>query len=111
MANKLYQAGLGGDTTAMIFWLKAIGGWRDRQAIDVNLTGDLRIKQQQEEDAWKLEVVRAMSIDERKTIAAIEARAIERIKARKLASQVIETTARTLNGGAPGDGASSDEKR
>jgi hypothetical protein len=32
MARTLYEKAMAGDTIAMIFWLKAQGGWSDRQS-------------------------------------------------------------------------------
>ncbi len=37
VAQTLYKKAIGGDTTSMIFWLKAQAGWKDSQRIE--LTG------------------------------------------------------------------------
>lgn len=38
VAGKLFDKCMGGDTSAMIFWMKARAGWRDRT--DINHTSD-----------------------------------------------------------------------
>jgi hypothetical protein len=37
MERSLYRRGLQGDTTAALFWLKARAGWRDRDAMNVQV--------------------------------------------------------------------------
>ena len=37
MERSLYRRGLKGDTTAALFWLKARAGWRDRDAMNVQV--------------------------------------------------------------------------
>ena len=34
MGGTLYNKGMGGDVTAMIFWMKTRAGWREKQEID-----------------------------------------------------------------------------
>lgn len=34
VGGRLYNKAIGGDTTAMIFWMKTQGGWREGQNID-----------------------------------------------------------------------------
>ena len=36
-SRSLYRRGMRGDTTALIFWLKARGKWRDREAMNVHV--------------------------------------------------------------------------
>ena len=35
VAQTLFKKAVGGDTTSMIFWLKAQGGWKDSQRVEV----------------------------------------------------------------------------
>lgn len=55
--RSLYRRGLKGDTTALIFWLKARASWRDRDAMNVqvaNIVPDAETKKldvKQVEDA------------------------------------------------------------
>jgi Helix-turn-helix of insertion element transposase len=48
VANKLFEAAMGGDVTAMIFFLKAQAGWRDRHEVEVNVSGNVEVNIQEE---------------------------------------------------------------
>lgn len=89
VANRLFEAAMAGDTTAMIFFLKAQGGWRDRHEIDLNVSGEVQVHPWRNE---ALELARHMTREERQTILEIEQRARERIKA--IEPLAIETTAK-----------------
>lgn len=64
MSNKLWDAGMRGNITAMIFWLKAQAGWRDT-AIDINVSGEVGVKNIEAERERQLQLIRKMTVEER----------------------------------------------
>jgi hypothetical protein len=44
VAQSLFKAATGGNISAAIFWMKARGGWREKQEIDVTTQGSLTIQ-------------------------------------------------------------------
>ncbi|MHB8383854.1 MAG: phBC6A51 family helix-turn-helix protein [Candidatus Binataceae bacterium] len=79
VSNKLWDAAMGGNITAMIFWLKAQGGWRDT-AIDINLSGEVGLKNADEERERQLKIVRAMTPEDREEYLRIVRDAQARVK-------------------------------
>lgn len=64
MPNVLWHAARGGNITVMTFWLEAQAEWCDT-AIDINLSGEVAIKNVEAEPARRLELVRATMAEER----------------------------------------------
>lgn len=56
IAGTLYQKALSGDTTAMIFWLKTRGGWRETVQ-NINLSMDMRKSVDEYSDEELLEII------------------------------------------------------
>jgi len=48
--KNLYQQAMGGNMTALIFYLKSQGGWREKQEVDVNVSGGMTIEHAVSED-------------------------------------------------------------
>lgn len=44
--KNLYQQAMKGNMTALIFYLKSQGGWREKQEIDLNVEGGLSVEQE-----------------------------------------------------------------
>jgi len=40
----LYEQGLGGNMAALIFYLKSQGGWREKQDVEVNVSGGVTLE-------------------------------------------------------------------
>jgi len=95
MANRLYEAGLAGDTRAAEFFLRSIGGWRDKTEIDLNVSGEVSVNPAREE---RLNLARHMTRSERQVIREIETRARERIAAAAKPANLpaIETSAKLV---------------
>ena len=56
IAGALYQKALSGDTTAMIFWLKTRGGWRETVQ-NLNLSMDMRKRVDEYSDEELREII------------------------------------------------------
>jgi hypothetical protein len=77
VANKLWEMALSGNVVAAIFFLKCQAGWRELQEIDHDIN---EIEEQAAERERQLQLMRAMTRDERRTIQEITKRAKERLK-------------------------------
>jgi predicted ArsR family transcriptional regulator len=48
--KKLFEMAMEGNTTCLIFYLKSQGGWREKQEIDVNMSGGVTVEHAVSED-------------------------------------------------------------
>jgi hypothetical protein len=87
IANRLFEAAIGGDVNAMKFYLERKAGWTETVGVEVSQID--AIKKQQDS---QLQFLRAMTPEERKIVREITERARERLRARNQ-PKAIETTA------------------
>jgi hypothetical protein len=84
VADRLYESAMAGNTTALIFYLKARAGWRD-QHVEVDTKTNANAEADRRRD--QLEVLRAMTSEERQQLNALLERGRQRLEERAKAKQ------------------------
>jgi len=105
VANKLYAAAIAGDVRAAEFFLRSVGGFREKTELGINVTGTLEFDARQAEHVQRLSIARSMTMAERREVRAhlaavrqIEQTARSRIEGKPVQPAIaIETTAKPIN--------------